>query len=76
MSFIGKSGAGVDPHQVLLDVLNLHPSSVEFHSLKADSETHKYHVLSLLNQPLARALLSNLPTKEDASALLNRLGRG
>ena len=48
VSFVGKSGPGVDPQQVLLDVLGLHPSSVEFHSLKADSETHKYHLLSLL----------------------------
>ena len=74
VSFVGKSGEGVDPHQVLLDVLDLHPSSVEFHSLKADSETHKYHLLTLLSMPLAQALLRSLPTKEDALALLARLG--
>ena len=74
VSFVGKSGTSVDPHQVLLDVLDLHPSSVEFHSLKADSETHKYHLLSLMSQLLATALLKNLPTKEDALALLERLG--
>lgn len=76
VSFVGKTGAGVDPHQVLLDVLDLHASSVEFHSLKADSETHKYHLLSLLSHPLATALLKNLPTKADALALLQRLGYG
>jgi hypothetical protein len=74
VSFVGKTGAGVDPHQVLLDVLDLQASSVEFHSLKADSETHKYHLLSFLSQPLALALLRNLPTKQDALALLSRLG--
>jgi hypothetical protein len=74
VSFVGKSGNGVDPQQVLLDVLDLHASSVEFHSLKADSETHKYHLLSLLSHPLAAALLKNLPTKADALALLQRLG--
>ena len=76
VSYVGKSGAGVDPHQVLLDVLDLCASSVEFHSLKADSETHKYHLLSLLSRPLATALLKNLPTKADALALLQRLGYG
>ena len=74
VSFVGKSGPGIDPHQVLLDVLDLHASSVECHSLKADSETHKYHLLSLLSHPLATALLKNLPTKADALALLRRLG--
>jgi hypothetical protein len=74
VSFVGKDGPGVDPHQVLLDVLDLHASSVEFHSLKADSVTHKYHLLSLLSHPLARALLKNLPTPADALALLRRFG--
>ena len=74
VSFVGKSGNGVDPQQVLLDVLGLHASSVEFHSLKADSESHKYHLLSLLSHPLATALLKNLPSKADALALLQRLG--
>jgi hypothetical protein len=76
VSFVGKSGPAVDPQQVLLDVLDLHASSVEFHSLKADSETHKYHLLSLLSYPLATALLKNVPTRQDALALLRRLGYG
>lgn len=74
VSFVGRHGEGLDPHQTLLDVLGLHPSSVEFHSLKADSETHKYHLLEFLSHPLAKAFLQNLPTKEDALALLARLG--
>lgn len=76
VSFVGKSGPGVDPHQVLLDVLGLHASSVEFHALKADSETHKFHLLALLSHPLATAMLKNLPSKADALALLQRLGYG
>ena len=34
VSFVGKPG---DPHQLLLDVLGLHPASVEFHQRYAES---------------------------------------
>jgi len=72
VSYVGKAKA--DPHQVLLDVLGLHPSSVEFHSIKADSETHKFHVLSLLSYPVAIGFLRALNTKDDALALLRKFG--
>lgn len=72
VSFVGKPEA--DPHQVLLDVLGLHPSSIEFHSLKADSETSKFHVLSLLNYPVAIGFLRAVATKGDALALLRKFG--
>jgi hypothetical protein len=71
-SYVGKPEA--DPHQVLLDVLGLHPSSVEFHSLKADSRTHMFHVLSLLSYPVAIGFLRAVATKDDALALLRKVG--
>src|SRR6185295_10498089 len=73
-SFVGKRGATVDPQQVLLDVLGLHAGSVEFHSVKADSETSKFHLLSLMNHPLALTLLNEIATKDEGLALLRRLG--
>jgi hypothetical protein len=75
VSYVGKVGA-VDPHQVLLDVLGLHAGSVEFHSIKADTEASKFHLLSLLSHPLALALLEKVASREDALALLARLGYG
>jgi hypothetical protein len=71
-SFVGKAGA--DPQQVLLDVLALHANSAEFHSLKADSETSRYHLLSLVNHPLAVTFLREISTKDEGLALLRRLG--
>ena len=72
VSFVGKDGA--DPHQVLLDVLDLHPASVEFHPLKADNPDHQFYLLALLSFPLATKLLGELTTKEEAMALLRSFG--
>ncbi len=41
VSFVGKPGA--DPHQVLLDVVGLHPSSVEFYQRWAESAEQLYN---------------------------------
>ncbi|SEM50583.1 hypothetical protein [Paenibacillus sp. OV219] len=46
VSFVGKTGDD-DPHQTLLDVLGLHPTSVEFHSRHAQSFEHVYNVQNL-----------------------------
>jgi hypothetical protein len=59
VSHVGKAG---DPHQVLLDVLGLHPGSVEYYSLRADSVDHKFHELSFLDFSVARDFLSRFPT--------------
>ena len=40
VSFVGMAG---DPHQVLLDVVGLHPSSVEFHQRYAESVDHIFN---------------------------------
>ena len=43
-SFVGKPG---DAHQLLLDILGLHPSSVEFHSRYAESLSELYNLANL-----------------------------
>lgn len=43
-SFVGKPG---DAHQLLLDILGLHPSSVEFHSRYAESLSELYNIANL-----------------------------
>jgi hypothetical protein len=40
VSFVGKSG---DAHQILLDILGLHPASVEFHQRYAESLEHLFN---------------------------------
>ncbi len=70
VSYIGKQG---DPHQILLDVLGLHPSSVEYYPLQADSVTHKFHELLFISFPFAIQLASAVGI-DDAMALLKRLG--
>jgi hypothetical protein len=44
VSFVGKPG---DAHQTLLDILGLHPASVEFHSRYAESLNELYNVANL-----------------------------
>lgn len=72
VSFVGKEGG--DPHQILLDVLDLHPASVEFYPLKADSPAHQFYVLALLSFPLATKFLGELTTKKEAMSLLRSFG--
>jgi hypothetical protein len=74
VSFVGKEGG--DPQQVLLDVLDLHPASVEFYPLKADDPDHPFYVLALQSFPLALGLLQALSPKDSAMALLRSLGYG
>jgi hypothetical protein len=44
---VGKQGDNVDAHKVLLSVLGLHPSSVEYHARYAQSESHFYNLMNL-----------------------------
>lgn len=84
VSYLGKTGG--DPHQVLLDVLGLHPASVEYYPLQADSLEHKFYELALLNFSVAVQLVSLFPpadpldllrsfgyTGEETPDLLNKL---
>jgi hypothetical protein len=75
VSAVGTANAGGDPHQVLLDVLGLHPTSVEYHQRYAESKDHLYNVLNLdgTGDDLLRRvdLASGV---QSAAALLQRLG--
>ncbi|HEX8494999.1 MAG TPA: hypothetical protein VF658_19315 [Pyrinomonadaceae bacterium] len=69
VGYVGKSGVGVDPHQVLLDVLGLHPTSVEYHPLKANSFTARFNQIALLSFPIALSMLKEF----DSEAAMNLL---
>ena len=60
VSFIGQRTGG-DPHQILLDVLGLHPGSVEYYPLQSDSVAHKFYELAFLNYSVALELLGLFP---------------
>lgn len=66
-------GAAGDSHQVLLDVLGLHPTSVEYFPLTADSLEHKAYELSLFGPELVDLLFGRFPAEEPLD-LLRRLG--
>ena len=71
-SFVGKPG---DPHQILLDVLGLHPASVEFHQRNAESLEHIFNRAKF--ERVAGQVLRHIETarlQEPARALLRKLG--
>ncbi len=71
---VSRIGADTeDSHQSLLDVIGLHPTSVEYHSLSADSIAHKAHELSFIDGRAVSILLAMFP-REEPVALLRRLG--
>lgn len=72
VSFVGLHNK--DPHQVLLDVLALQASSVEYYPLKAESESSNFFQLSFWNSPLSIAFLNTTTTKAEALALLRGFG--
>ena len=41
-------GSNDDPHQILLDIVGLHPVSVEYHQRYAESFDHLYNLLNML----------------------------
>ncbi|MFO7679608.1 MAG: hypothetical protein R6X34_06110 [Chloroflexota bacterium] len=46
VAYVGKPGVQ-DPHKLLLDVLGLHPASVEYHQRYAESITHLYNMMNI-----------------------------
>lgn len=68
-------GGGADPHQELLDVIGLHPTSVEYFPLTADSLEHKTHELSFFGLDLVQELIARFPAQEPID-LLRSLGYG
>jgi hypothetical protein len=72
LAHVGGSG---DPQQMLLDIVGLHPASVEFHSRYAQSLTQLFNHLNLLGAGgfLIDALHGD-DSDQAAQALLRRLG--
>ena len=73
VSYVGKSG---DPHQMLLNVVGLHPSSAEYYSRYSESLEQITNRLKLQGE---QELLSNLPEVltgfiQNGMALLKNLG--
>lgn len=72
VSWIGKAG---DPHQTLLDILALHPSSVEYFSRNAESLVLLFNLMNRFALgPAWFNALSNANVETDPVALLRRLG--
>jgi hypothetical protein len=66
-------GGGPDTHQQLLDVVGLHPTSVEYYPLTADSLEHKTYELSFFGTGIVEQLVAMFPANEPVQ-LLRRLG--
>lgn len=72
VAYVGKSG---DPHQILLDVVGLHPSSVEYYQRYAESLeqlTNRLKLQGFWGQLLAALIAVGYP--KSGMDLLNRLG--
>jgi hypothetical protein len=76
VSRLGGDGAGSgDPHQVLLDILALHPTSAEFHQRYARSVEDIYNREQLGGVgPTVVSALETLQMPQPIRALLTRLG--
>ncbi|HEX7312061.1 MAG TPA: hypothetical protein VF232_12880, partial [Gaiellaceae bacterium] len=71
-SFVGKPG---DPHQTLLDILGLHPTSVEFHSRYAESIEELFNLANLSGGgPSFSDALAAIAFQAAGFGLLQRLG--
>jgi hypothetical protein len=73
-SWVGKVG---DPHQILLDIIGLHPASVEYYSRDAETVAELWNLTSLadLGPQFAQALAA-VVQQVGASQLLTGLGYG
>jgi hypothetical protein len=75
VAYVGKDNDQRDAHQLLLDVVGLHPSSVEFHSRYAESLSQLLNTVNLwgLGPDFIEALIA-LALQGVAAGLLVRLG--
>ena len=71
---VPRVGAGGDPHQLLLDLVGLHPTSAEFHQRYLESLDDLHNRLSLAGVFDLLRLLASLGRVSAARALLERLG--
>ena len=67
LSYIGKPGA--DPHQVLLDVLGLHPGAVEYHPMQSESVDQKFYELAFFDYSVALGFLGFFPSASPLALL-------
>jgi hypothetical protein len=71
-SYVGKAG---DAHQLLLDIIGLHPASIEFYSRYAESLSEIFNIIQLWGLgPDFWAALTALATEAGATQLLATLG--
>jgi hypothetical protein len=72
VSHVGKPG---DAHQILLDIIGLHPASVEFHARYAESLTELFNIVNIwgLGPDFWQAILA-LALEAAGEQLLARLG--
>lgn len=72
VSYVGKAG---DAHQLLLDIIGLHPASVEFYSRYAENLSEIYNIINLwgIGPDFWNALIA-LGMEAGATQLLARLG--
>ena len=71
-AWIGKAG---DPHQTLLDIVGLNPSSIEYYSRNAESLAQLFNMFNRFALgPAWMTAITNLNLQALAIALLNRLG--
>lgn len=75
-AWVGESGTPPpDPHQLLLDVLALNPSSVEYYSRTAESALQLYNMLAFyVLAPAYWQAIETLLLQAQPIALLSRLG--
>jgi hypothetical protein len=69
-SYVGKSG---DAHQILLDIVGLHPASVEFHARYSEGLTALYNIVNLGG--LGPAFWQTIQTEGLQTPALQLLGR-
>jgi hypothetical protein len=72
-AWVGKAGG--DPHQTLLDIVGLNPSSIEYYSRNAESLDQLFNMFNRFALgPAWMTALTNLNLQAAAVALLQRLG--
>ncbi|HMJ46128.1 MAG TPA: hypothetical protein VK498_02300 [Ferruginibacter sp.] len=68
VAYIGKNG---DPHQVLLEVMGLHPSSVEYHQRLSQTKKQLYNQLNIQWGPSFATLITAIITQRGKQVLLD-----
>ncbi|HVW64599.1 MAG TPA: hypothetical protein VHB01_06250, partial [Nitrosospira sp.] len=72
----GEAGAtgGMDPHQALLDIVGLHPASVEFHQRYASTQKQEHNIAAMWQLFISWQTLPANELHNEAFTLLRQLG--